>query len=515
MGCFRRQYRGARVAVVPFDQTAPMLPPLAMRSRWALPAALAAIALVATLPSGTVSAHPPGPAAPVDLAHDMAPIDVVEVTGEAVPPVVAGGDDATAAASVEPIQPGQGFTPIFTGVPNFGGYRFQLVAGTPEVVRSWMQSVADQLTALTSVQFSVEAGTAPRWAGYAGDLFDTPASDPATWGVIRVLLFDNQSPCEGDLSPAPTGAVGCGGPDDVVHRGVQTHVRGSIWLATGLTTPFTPPDLPFETAAHEAGHVLGLSHHDPSYEGVPQLMNPFVAGVPPLGRCGTRFRSGDRNGVWYEQNRFGWIASAQYRDFLGRIPEPAGYAFWARSGVNAGQLAAALSSSPEWVGRVVDELYLRFRGAPPESAAARDFWSARVRSSGVPAVAAELFASAEYFDRNGGNIDDWIRALYRDLLGAGRAPDPDGLAFWRDVAVRSGRPAVALSIYQSLENRLYRVERLYFDLLDRAPDGGGLAFWAEQILVHGDLTLATFLASSPEYQSNADEFALAPPACTG
>ena len=41
-----------------------------------------------------------------------------------------------------------------------------------------------------------------------------------------------------------------------------------------------------------------------------------------------------------------------------------------------------------------------------------------------------------------------------------------------------------------------------------------LRFWAEQILRFGDLALATFLASSTEYQQNADEFALAPPACT-
>jgi hypothetical protein len=485
-----------------------MRPPSAIRARRFLPAALAATSVIALLPPVSASGDPAPPAPPVDLTHDMAPIDVVEITDGTGPPVVA-GEGAHAAASVEPIQPGQGFTPWLAGVPNFGGYRFQLVAGTPEVVRSWMQSVADQLTALTSVQFSVEAGTVARWAGYGGDLFDTNASNSATWGVIRVLLFDNQSPC-GELVD---GLVGCGGPDDVLYRGTRTHIRGSIWLSTDLLG--APAALQGETAAHEVGHVLGLSHHDAPWDGISrQLMNSEVSITPPPGRCGTRFRSGDRNGVWYEHNRFAWIASAQYLDFLGRIPDPGGYAFWARSGVSPGQLAASLSSSAEWVGRVVDDLYLRFRGAPPESAAARDFWSAQVRAVGAPAVAAQLFASAEYFDRNGGNIDDWIRALYRDLLGAGRAPDPDGLAFWRTATVQSGRPAVAMAIYQSLENRLYRVDQLYLDLLDRAADGGGREFWAEQILAFGDLALATFLASSTEYQSNADEFALAPPACT-
>ena len=499
-----------------------MAPPPAARPALLLAVAVAVAAPFLALSPTGAAADPPPPAPPIDLSADMAPIDVVEITEGPVPPALAGEgatatSAATAAASVEPIQPGPafGFAVFSTGVPNFGAYRFQLVDGTPEVVRSWMQAVADQLTSLTSIQFSVDPGTVPRWAGYGSDLFPTSPSDATTWGVIRVISFDSLSPC-GTLNSS---VVGCGGPDDIFFRGAQTHVRGSIWLSPSLLT--APAALQGETAAHEAGHALGLHHYPPqgsgfntTFEGVTQLMNASVSATPPPGRCGTRYRSGDRNGVWYHHNRFAWITTAQYRDFLGRIPDRGGYEFWLRSGVDAGQLAASLAGSAEWVGRVVDDLYIRFRGAPPESAAAREFWSAQVRALGPAKVAAELFASQEYFARNGGNVDDWIRALYRDLLGAGRTPDAAGLAFWRNATAQTGRVGVAFSIYQSLENRQYRVDRLYLDLLNRAADSAGRAFWSEQVLHVGDLALATFLASSAEYQSNADEFALAPPACT-
>ena len=261
------------------------MPPSTSARLWRLGALIVALTVVPLAhPAATAAVDPP-PTAAVDLSEDMAPIQVAEVAEGVLPPALS-GDSAVAAASVEPIQPGQGFTPWQVGVPNFGGYRFQLVEGTPESVRPWLQAVADQLSAMTSVAFSVDPGTVARPAGSATNLFATGPADPSTWGVIRVLMpSDNLSPC-GTLSFIPAGIVGCGGPDDVSFRGARTHVRGNIWLATGLR--LGTASLQAETTAHEAGHAIGLAHHDSNFEGVSQLMNSTVSGSAPPGRCGTR-----------------------------------------------------------------------------------------------------------------------------------------------------------------------------------------------------------------------------------
>jgi hypothetical protein len=472
----------------------------------------AVVALVAAgMVVGDASATPYQ--GPVDLGSDMAPVDNAEIPASELPAGLDGGD-TRAAGLVDPIQPGDGWTawPGGTGVRNYGPYRIQLVDGTPEQVRGWVQSVAAQLTALTNIPYVVEPGFVARPPGYATELFATAPSDSSTWGFIRVLMFDNQSPC-GPLAFLPSGTVGCGGPDSVSAGGSRAYVRGSVWLATGLQ--LGSASLQAETTAHEIGHAVGLAHHEPDYQGVRQLMYPVVSSSPPPGSCGTHYRAGDRNGVWYTLNPFAWLVTAQYRDFLGRFADPDGYDFWLRSGATANSLAVSLSSSPEWVGHVVDELYFGFRGGPPESAAARNFWSDLIRQIGVARVAAELYGSDEYFNRNGANVDDWIRALYRDLLGAGRIPSATDLSYWRTTTAQVGRSVVAFAIYQSIENRRSRVDRLYVQLLDRGADEAGRAFWADQIERFGDLALAIFLASSAEYQDNADSFALAPPSCTG
>ena len=63
--------------------------------------------------------------------------------------------------------------------------------------------------------------------------------------------------------------------------------------------------------------------------------------------------------------------------------------------------------------------------------------------------------------------------------------------------------SVALRFYQSEESRFTRVAGLYQALLGRAPDPDGQAYWARRILRDGDLVLAADLAASPEYFDRA------------
>ena len=117
-------------------------------------------------------------------------------------------------------------------------------------------------------------------------------------------------------------------------------------------------------------------------------------------------------------------------------------------------------------------------------------------------VAAEFYASTEYFNHLGGGTNSsWITDLYHKLLG--RAPDAGGLTYWTGQVTATSRASVAFRFYQSLESRKARVTALYQELLGRGTDAGGLTFWADQILTKGDISLAANLANSIEYFNRA------------
>lgn len=197
-----------------------------------------------------------------------------------------------------------------------------------------------------------------------------------------------------------------------------------------------------------------------------------------------------------------------HRHFLGRSPTEAERGLWAAfldgPSSRRASFVSALALSPEWVGALVDRFYNDTLGRNGDPAG-RAFWVNQIRSRRLSpsAVAAFFYASDEYFARFGGSsLSTWVGDLYLKLLG--RAVDADGIAHWVEVAVRSGRRAVAANLYQSLESRLRRVERLYLDLLERPPDPAGHRYWAGVILRTGsDVALATNLASSEEYYRRA------------
>lgn len=204
-----------------------------------------------------------------------------------------------------------------------------------------------------------------------------------------------------------------------------------------------------------------------------------------------------------------WVG-ALYTDFLRRAADPVGREHWA-SRVGSGdlsraQVAYALATSEEWLGRLVDDFYVSTLGRGPDPSG-RAFWIERLRS-GMPVaeVAARFYASDEYFSRTGGRMQEWVRDLYRKLLL--RDADPSGLQFWTERADRDGRLSVALLFYGSQETLERRVHALYGTLLGRQPDPAGLRTWPAVVHARGDLELAAFLASSAEYYLRAQARAL-------
>lgn len=250
-----------------------------------------------------------------------------------------------------------------------------------------------------------------------------------------------------------------------------------------------------------------VSHLDEATYGA-DLMTPYIApgefrtSVPDL----TRAMMADFGWGLEVDSRPEQLVTAVTRDFIRRFPTPSEVR--AISGeLSTGALtqrglARRYAFSDEWIGAAIDGYYLTTLGRRADDAG-RAHWSAALRSGTSSAtVAANFFASTEYFVRRGGTNRAWVAALYRDILG--REPDAGGWASWTAAADRGvSRLTIAAGFYQAPESRAARVRSLYRDLLGREPEPAGLAHWTEVLRSGRDIDLAIELAASEEYGSRA------------
>ncbi|HMJ76460.1 MAG TPA: DUF4214 domain-containing protein, partial [Iamia sp.] len=199
---------------------------------------------------------------------------------------------------------------------------------------------------------------------------------------------------------------------------------------------------------------------------------------------------------------------AAYQDFLDRQPTPTELSQRATAldgaTLTRASLVRQLSLSPEYVTALVQRFYLETLGRPGGPAGVA-FWVDQLRTGHktVAEVAGSFYASEENFERVGGTNPDWIGALYDVFFE--RPPSSGDLTYWTTRIAQRGRTRVATELFQSLESRRQRVNRLYQELLGRHGDQGGIDFWAGRITSQGDLALAVNLASSAEYRDRAED----------
>lgn len=202
----------------------------------------------------------------------------------------------------------------------------------------------------------------------------------------------------------------------------------------------------------------------------------------------------------------GTVADVQYLDavyrmFLGRPPSTNERSFWVPT-VKSGQygiVTGALATTDEWAGVRVNDLYRTVLGRNADSSG-RAHWVEQIRRGlRLEDVAAQMYASAEYFSRSGGTNQSYVKALYRDVLG--RSADAAGLQHWATLLNRRAmdRSSAAASFYSSVESRRQRVDQLYQEILRRKADKAGRDYWVDTLLSMGDVKLAATLASSAEY----------------
>jgi hypothetical protein len=205
----------------------------------------------------------------------------------------------------------------------------------------------------------------------------------------------------------------------------------------------------------------------------------------------------------------GAFVSQAYQDLLGRLPEPAGLAYW-NGLLNQGlltrnQVALAIASSPEYESAEVQRVYARFlhRSAEPEGLR---YWTAFLQAGGtLEQLETGVASSPEYFrSRAGGTNEGYLTALYHDALG--RDPDAAGQAGWgQALATGVSRAEVAAAVFASPEFLQDLVQSYYQQFLRRTGEIAGLNYWL--VALHDGMTDVQVVAGfvgSQEYLNHLE-----------
>jgi hypothetical protein len=158
-------------------------------------------------------------------------------------------------------------------------------------------------------------------------------------------------------------------------------------------------------------------------------------------------------------------------------------------------VASGIQKSSEALGRIVDQLYLRFLGRQSD-ANGRNGWVNFLAGGGTLEQVETLFlTSPEYL----GHINtDFVQSLYLNILGrAGRA---DELALWNNNIQNLGLTGIANGFISSTENRVNTLRSDFQTFLHRTPANTELAPLASLSL--DLLTLQGLVLSSPEFFAN-------------
>jgi hypothetical protein len=210
-----------------------------------------------------------------------------------------------------------------------------------------------------------------------------------------------------------------------------------------------------------------------------------------------------------------WFVTQQYRDFLGREPDTAGLEFWIgrlRSGSSGFEVINAMATSPEFEGRIapVVRLYHAYFRRSPDIVGLR-FWASQLEIGFSTLAVSNEFARSTEFQNTYGSLSDteFIELVYQNVLG--RPSDRAGRAYWlAQMQAGTSRGAVMLGFSESVENirdmdPTVKATMLYAGMLGRAPEPNGLAYWTGVIRDGGAYTgvIAGFLGQA-EYRNRVE-----------
>ncbi len=157
-------------------------------------------------------------------------------------------------------------------------------------------------------------------------------------------------------------------------------------------------------------------------------------------------------------------------------------------------LARLLAEDPAWLGRLVDQAYLRVTGAPPDPAG-RAFWvEALGHGASLTHLEAALVGSDGFYAAVDGDPAAFVDDVFTRLLG--RVPDGSGRDYWVG-ALGSGlsRAALGLEVARLDEVGARRVTDLSRLVLDRDPSPEEAAAWGRTLREGTIVDLTTAVAS--------------------
>jgi hypothetical protein len=186
-----------------------------------------------------------------------------------------------------------------------------------------------------------------------------------------------------------------------------------------------------------------------------------------------------------------------YNNLLGRTGTTGELNAWVNVFNASGQsvVANGILRSTESLGRTVDGLYLEYLGRLADPAG-RAFWINQLQNGAtLEQVTSQIIKSPEYL----GHIHtDFVQSLYVHILQ--RTGGPQELAFWYARLGTLGLNGVALQFLTSTEYRIDAVTALYSRFLHRRPASGEAANWANTSL--DLLTIEGNILGSVEFFAN-------------
>jgi hypothetical protein len=193
--------------------------------------------------------------------------------------------------------------------------------------------------------------------------------------------------------------------------------------------------------------------------------------------------------------------NALYYDFLTRLPSSSDVSWWGgqiQQGADPSVVSDGFVGSDEYRLIRIDAAYQSVLGRASEQAG-RINWLNAMKGGGITTddIETSLYASQEYYQKNGNTDTLFVKSLYNALLH--RDGSQSDYAFWANLVRQHGRAWVIAQYWDANETISERVSAMYNKYLGRTPDSAGLAGWVSVALQIGDSGLRSAFTSSDEY----------------
>jgi len=197
----------------------------------------------------------------------------------------------------------------------------------------------------------------------------------------------------------------------------------------------------------------------------------FVSNPGPPG-------GGSTNSIAFTLTPHELYVASLYHFLLGRNADMAGLLGWSQQldhGTSPSQVVAAIQRSGEYCTDAATDIF-RNAGISPTAGQLSAAESFLEDGGDLGQLTASIFGSAQFYQSAGGTNDDFLSAIYKEVLH--HSLDPNSQAVW-DMAFASGATAaqVASAIVASPESRQDQVQNDYTTYLSRPADSAGLSYW--------------------------------------